>query len=421
MQANTIIRQWLLSAGLPQESLNITEFFLIIAGITISALLANWFTKKYLVRVIKILFQKSATKWDDTLMYHHFVERIGYLIPVLIVYLSADILFTQYTAVAEFIKRTAMTLFVIGGLKILDSLLKTVRDLYNQSEAYKGKSIRSYTDAAMIIAYIMTAIFIVSIITDKSPWGVLSILGGFTVVLMLVFKDTILGFAASIQLSGHDMVRVGDWIEMPKYGADGDVIDVSINTVKVQNWDKTITTIPTYSLVSDAFKNWRGMTESGGRRIKRALHLDMESIIFCNDAMLARLGKIQLISHYIEEKQKEIETYNRSNQIEAGNIINGRRQTNIGIFRAYILAYLKSNQKIHRDMTFLVRHLQPTRHGLPIEIYVFSNDQAWANYEAIQADIFDHLLAALPEFELRIFQDPTGFNFSSLGKDQPVV
>jgi miniconductance mechanosensitive channel len=231
---------------------------------------------------------------------------------------------------------------------------------------------------------------------------------------MLIFKDTILGFVASIQLSGHDMVRIGDWIEMPKYGADGDVIDVSIHTVKVRNWDKTITTIPTYSLVSDAFKNWRGMSESGGRRIKRALHIDLNSIKFCTDEMLERFKKFSLLRDYISSRQEEISRYNQEHKTDTSQLINGRRQTNIGVFRAYIIAYLKNHPKIHKNMTFLVRHLEPTEHGLPVQIYVFSNDQVWANYESIQADIFDHLLAAVPEFELRVFQNPTGHDFASL-------
>lgn len=421
MQTNTLLIHWLLKAGFPQESLHSIEFVLLLTGISTIALAANWFTRKYLVRIIQLLFQKSSNKWDDVLMHHRFIERTGRLVPVLIVYLSGDILFADYTVAAEFIKRFAMTFFVFGGIRILDSLLKTVRDIYSQSESYKGKSIRSYTDAAMIAAYVMAAIFIVSIITDKSPWGILSILGGFTVVLMLVFKDTILGFAASLQLSGHDMIRVGDWIEMPKFGADGDVIDVSIHTVKVRNWDKTITTIPTYSLVSDAFKNWRGMSESGGRRIKRSIYIDMETIKFCSDEMLDRFGKIELISSYISEKQQEIDTYNQDNHIDSSRTLNGRRQTNIGVFRAYITAYLNKNQKVHKDMTFLVRHLQPTERGLPIEIYVFSNDQVWARYESIQADIFDHLLAAVHEFDLRIFQNPTGFDFRSLHTQQKSI
>jgi miniconductance mechanosensitive channel len=298
---------------------------------------------------------------------------------------------------------------------MLDSVLLAIREIYSKSDIASRRPIRGYLDAVKIVAYIMSGIFIVSILTDRSPWGVLSILGGFTVVLMLVFKDTILGFVASIQLSGHDMVRIGDWIEMPKYGADGDVIDVSIHTVKVRNWDKTITTIPTYGLVTDAFKNWRGMSESGGRRIKRALHIDMSSIKFCSDEMLERFRKFDLIKDYIVGKQNEINEYNKEYATETSQLINGRRQTNIGVFRAYIVAYLKNHPKVHQNMTFLVRHLEPTKHGLPVQIYVFSNDQAWANYEAIQSDIFDHLLAAVPEIDLRVFQDPTGYDFAKIG------
>ena len=268
----------------------------------------------------------------------------------------------------------------------------------------------------------MGAIFILAILTNRSPWGLLSVLGGLTAVTMLVFKDTILGFVASIQLSGTDMVRIGDWIEMPSHGADGDVIDVSIHCVRVQNWDKTITTIPTYALVSNAFKNWRGMSESGGRRIKRAINIDMNSIRFVTDEELDRLSKIKLIAglHQAETRGNRRRTTG-STAVDNSVIINGRRQTNIGIFRAYIAAYLRQHPEINKDMTFLIRHLKPTEHGLPIEIYVFSSDKVWANYEAIQADIFDHLLAALPIFDLRVFQSPSGFDFSHAGlRERPL-
>ena len=334
--------------------------------------------------------------------------------PIIVVYMTADLMLPSQTITSELFKRLAMVFFIFAGVWILDAVLLAVREIYYKSDVSEQRPIRGYLDGIKIVAYVMAGIFIVSVLTGKSPWGILSILGGFTVVLMLVFKDTILGFVASIQLSGHDMVRVGDWIEMPKYGADGDVIDVTIHTVKVRNWDKTITTIPTYSLVSDAFKNWRGMSESGGRRIKRAIHIDLSSIKFCNDEMLERFRKFDLIKNYIAEKQEEISRYNKEHTLNPEQLINGRRQTNIGVFRAYIIAYLKNHPKIHQGMTFLVRHLEPTQYGLPIQIYVFSNDQVWANYEAIQADIFDHLLAAVPEFELQVFQNPSGYDFSRL-------
>jgi len=231
---------------------------------------------------------------------------------------------------------------------------------------------------------------------------------------MLVFKDSILGFVASIQLASNNMICLGDWIEMPKYGADGDVIDISLNTVKVQNWDKTVSTIPTYAFISDAFKHWRGMSESGGRRIKRSINIDMNSVRFCDEAMIARFKKFQYLTGYIQEKIKELSEFNRVGNIDESEVVNGRRLTNIGTFRAYVKEYLHHHPKIHKDMTFLIRHLQPNENGLPIEIYVFSNDQAWANYEAIQADIFDHILSVIPEFSLRVFQNPTGSDFKKL-------
>lgn len=411
-----LITDFLIDTGMTEPTAN---FISITATITLILLLAYasyWITKRYMVHAIEIIFQRSKNTWDDALVQHGFVRRLSLLMPIIVVYMSADLMLPGQAMTSELFKRLAMVFFVFAGVWMLDAILLAIREIYNKSDVSFRRPIRGYLDGIKIIAYVMAVIFIVSILTGKSPWGVLSILGGFTVVLMLVFKDTILGFVASIQLSGHDMVRVGDWIEMPKYGADGDVINVTIHTVKVRNWDKTITTIPTYSLVSDAFKNWRGMSESGGRRIKRALHIDMSSIKFCTDEMLERFRKFDLIKNYITEKQKEIATYNKEHTSNPEQLINGRRQTNIGVFRAYIIAYLKNHPKIHQSMTFLVRHLEPTQYGLPVQIYVFSNDQVWANYEAIQADVFDHLLAAVPEFDLRLFQNPSGYDFSRLGE-----
>jgi len=402
---------WLAQSGLPPEMIGIVNQTAAVTVILIIAYVSFWATKRYLVHLLELLFKHSKNTWDDALVRHAFVKRLSYLIPTIIVYLSVDLLLPQLIFIAELIKRLGMAFFVVAVVWVLDSVLLAARDIYDRSELSQGKTIRGYTDAIKIIAYLLAGIFIISTITDKSPWGIISILGGFTVVLMLIFKDTILGFVASIQLSGHDMVRVGDWIEMGQYGADGDVIDVSIHTVKVRNWDKTITTIPTYALVTNSFKNWRGMSESGGRRIKRSLYIDMTSVRFCSDAMLARFEKFEMLKDYLHNKKQELIEYNRERQIDATQLINGRRQTNVGVFRAYIIAYLQNHPKIHQNMTFLVRHLEPTPHGLPIQIYVFSNDQVWANYEAIQADIFDHLLAAVPEFELRVFQNPTGYDF----------
>ena len=418
MEIGSVIADFLARNGISES---IADMIGLAATITLLLLLAVVFyllTKHFLVRLLEIVFKRSKNTWDDALVKHGFVKRLSYLMPIIVVYMSVDLLMPAQAFAPELFKRLSMVFFVIAGVWMLDSVLLAVREVYSSSQMASRRPIRGYTDAIKIIAYVMAGIFIISIMTDKSPWGVLSILGGFTVVLMLIFKDTILGFVASIQLSGHDMVRVGDWIEMPKYGADGDVIDVTIHTVKVRNWDKTITTIPTYGLVTDAFKNWRGMSESGGRRIKRSLNIDMSSIKFCSDEMLERFEKFTLLKGYLQQQKEEISAYNIDHNVDSSQLINGRRQTNIGVFRAYIVAYLKNHPKIHQTtMTFLVRHLEPTSHGLPVQIYVFSNDQAWANYEAIQADIFDHLVAAAPEFDLRIFQNPTGYDFSNIGKD----
>jgi miniconductance mechanosensitive channel len=411
-----LITDFLIAKGMTGPVANFIGITATITLILLLAYVSYWITKRYMVHIIEIIFQRSKNTWDDALVQHGFVRRLSLLMPIIVVYMSADLMLSTQAMTSELFKRLAMVFFVFAGVWMLDSILLAIREIYNKSDVSFRRPIRGYLDGIKIITYVMAGIFIVSILTGKSPWGILSILGGFTVVLMLVFKDTILGFVASIQLSGHDMVRVGDWIEMPKYGADGDVIDVTIHTVKVRNWDKTITTIPTYSLVADAFKNWRGMSESGGRRIKRAIHIDLRSIKFCNDEMLERFQKFDLIKNYIAEKQEEISLYNKEHSLNPEQLINGRRQTNIGVFRAYIITYLKNHPKIHQGMTFLVRHLEPTQHGLPVQIYVFSKDQVWANYEAIQADIFDHLLAAVPEFDLRVFQNPSGYDFSRLGE-----
>jgi len=297
---------------------------------------------------------------------------------------------------------------IIIMMLVLDSLLNTVEDIYQTFRASKEIPIKGFIQVLKLALYFVAAIFVISILLNKTPVYLLSGIGALAAVMLLVFKDSILGFVAGIQLAANRMVSVGDWIEMPKYGADGDVLEVALTTVKVQNWDKTITTIPTYALISESFKNWRGMSESGGRRIKR-----------CNGEMLERFGKIQYISEYIETKKHELEEFNQATKVDNASLVNGRRMTNIGTFRAYVKAYLQNHPMINKDMTFLIRQLPPTEYGLPIEIYVFSKDKVWANYEAIQADIFDHILAVVPEFDLHVYQNPTGADFRVLNRVIP--
>ena len=400
--------------GLSDQLAPPTAYLTIILLVLALALLASLLCKKFLIRIIHRLLQDSPMKWDDALVNNHFFHRLSWFVPVIIFYIAQDLLMPPGSHGADIISRLIICGFVLAGVSSINALLNSINEIYHELHRKSGKTIRGYIDAIKIVVYILGGIFLISAITDRSPWGLLSIMGGLTAVTMLVFKDSILGFIASIQLTGTDMVRVGDWIEMPSYNADGDVIQISIHSVRVQNWDKTITTIPTYALISQSFKNWRGMKESGGRRIKRSLHLDMTSIRFLTGKELDELAKIHLLMDYLKVKQQEIERFNRVQGVNSSLMINGRCQTNAGVFRAYVIAYLSQNPKLHKNMTFLVRQLEPGPEGLPLQIYVFSNDQTWVNYEAIQADIFDHLIASLPHFHLRVFQQPSGYDLRNL-------
>ena len=299
---------------------------------------------------------------------------------------------------------------VILILRIARSLLRTISDYLKTLPRFKDKPINSYIQVFMIFAWAGGLFTILAIITETDIWKFLTGLGAASAVLLLVFRDTILGFVASIQVSINDMVRIGDWITFEKYGADGDVTEINLATVKVQNFDKTITTIPTYALISDSFKNWRGMQSSNGRRIKRAVIIKQKSIKFLTDEDLATLKKIGLISDYLEDRKSKIDQFNQANEIDKSVLINGRNLTNLGVFRKYIEAYLENHSAINDEMTMMTRQLAPTSQGIPLEIYAFSSDKRWVNYEYIMADVFDHILAAVPYFDLEIFELPTTLN-----------
>ena len=400
--------------GLPDKLIPLAAYSSVFLLVLLLAIPATWIARRSLLRFIHHVVRSNRMPWDDALVDNHFFQRLSLIMPVLIFYISQDLLLPPDSLAAIILRRLITCGFVLVGIGTIVALLNTANEIYKNLHRKSGKTIRGYVDAARIVVYVLGIIFLIAILTNRSPWGLLSVMGGLTAVTMLVFRDSILGFIASIQLTGTDMIRVGDWIEMPGYDADGEVLEISIHSVRVRNWDKTITTIPTYGLISKSFRNWRGMSESGGRRIKRSLNLDMTSIRFLTDQELDKLAKIQLITDYIRRKQREITTFNKEHAVNPSMTINGRCQTNAGIFRAYVIAYLRQNPKLHKDMTFLVRQLKPGPDGLPLQIYVFSRDQDWANYEAIQADIFDHLIAALPQFELRIFQQPSGYDFRKL-------
>jgi len=402
---------WLASLIQPYDlspaTVELLAYILTICAVILTSIIATIIVRKTLLRFLVNWIQSNNYRWDDPLAGNKLLTKVSWFVPISICSLAIDMFLTPEATSYLPVKRLITASFVIVSVLSLTALLSSVNDIHRILRKNKGASLRGYTDAGKILSYLLGAIFLISIFTGKSPWGILSVLGGLTAVTMLVFKDSILGFVASVQINSTDMVRLGDWVEIPQYGADGDVIDMSIHSIRVQNWDKTISTIPTYAVVSNSFKNWRGMSESGGRRIKRALNIDIHSIRFCDEQMLDTFSNIPLISDYINSKQQEIEEHNQDQNLS----VSSRRQTNVGVFRAYIIAYLKNNSNLHQEMTFLVRQLAPTDRGLPLEIYVFSKDQAWNNYEAIQADIFDHLLAAAPEFGLRIFQHPSGYDF----------
>ncbi len=397
--------------GITEGLATFARTFLIAAIILGLAVLANFITKKIILNAISTLTRKSKTKLDDILIERRVFHNIAHIVPGLIIYATAKYVFKDYPIFEEIIERASLVYILIVILLAIDSFINALHKIYLSMPIAEGRPIKGYIQVVKIIFYFIAIIMIIAIIAKESPKVLLGGLGAMAAVLMLVFKDTILGFVASIQLSANKMVSVGDWIAMPGHNADGDVVDISLNTVKVQNWDKTITTIPTYALVSESFKNWRGMEESGGRRIKRSFKIDMNTVRFVDVEMAAKLEKIHRLKEYIELKQEEIKEYNEKNHIDDSVLVNGRRMTNLGTFRIYIEKYLKHHPKVHQELTMLIRHLQPTETGLPIEIYVFTNDQEWANYEAIQADIFDHILAVIPEFGLRVFQSPTGSDF----------
>lgn len=364
-------------------------------------------------RSIEKFAHYTIQQWDDILVEKHIVKRILYFIPLILLYVLSSPILTG-TSLLPLSQTLISVLFLIAGMMFLDAILSALLAIYGKSAIAKEISIIPFVQVLKLGLYFVTGILLLSLLLQKTPLYFLSGLGALTAVLMFVFKDVLMGFVAGIQLIANKMVAPKDWIEMPKYGADGDVIEITLTTVKVQNFDNTITTIPTYALINESFKNWRNMNLSGGRRIKRYVNIDLGSIKFCSSEMLERFKRIQLISQYIQNRQEEILVYNKKHQVDESTLVNGRRLTNIGVFRSYVEAYLRQHPMIHKDMTFLIRQLSPSENGLPIEIYVFCKDTNWTAYEAIQADIFDHILAVVPEFDLRVFQEPSGSDFQKI-------
>lgn len=405
-----ILKGWFIDSGIPEIWAFYLAVIILVFNITFLAILVNIITKKIVLRIVAVFVKKSKTKWDDILLEKKFFHRISHIFPALVVYASSNV----FGDFKDLIQRGILAYFAILGYLIISSFLDSIDAIYRTYKVSREKPIKSYLQVVNIFVAILATIIAIATILNQSPWGLLSGIGAMTAILLLIFKDSIMGLVAGVQLSANNMIHIGDWIEVPNYSADGDVIEISLNTVKVQNWDRTITTIPTYALVSGSFKNWKGMEQSKGRRIARSICIDMDSIKFCTEKMLKKYEKIQYISDYIRQKQKELEEYNTNLDVDLSLMVNGRHLTNIGTFRAYITNYVRNHPKIKKEDIILIRQLQPTENGLPIQIYAFSSEIGWVNYEGIQADIFDHLLAIVPEFDLRVFQNPTGNDFRRL-------
>lgn len=414
---NQNIFNWLFSLSGNENISQITSTSIIGLIIIIAAFILLFVTRKLLLTIAHRIAIKTKTEWDDILLKNKVFLGIAHFVPASIIYFLSDFADPFYPDLSSSIQNLGELYYLFAIVFTFNAFLSSVNEIYNKSFSFaKERPIAGFVQLVKIFTYFVTILIIIAIVFDKELGKLFTGLGAMAAILILVFKDTILGFVASIQISMNDMVKIGDWVEMPSRGADGDVIEINLTTVKIQNWDKTISNLPTYSLISESFVNWKGMEKSGGRRIKRSINIDMNSVKFCTQSMLAKFEKFVLIKNYVKTKEKEIEDFNTKLKVSPEENYNGRRQTNLGIFRKYLEAYLHNHPKINDDMTFLIRHLQPTEKGIPIEIYVFSNDQRWAYFEEIQADIFDHILAVIPEFELSVFQNPSGKDISKLIK-----
>ena len=411
---NTLLNNWmdnlLTGIGMSQDLAAFVKMFMFLIVALLISYLSDIIVRKLIVSILTTIIKRSKTKIDDIFLERKVFNRLSHLAPALIIFFLTPLIFQDYTAMIDHVQNVAYVYMILIGLLFADSFINALHEVYLSLPISKHRSIKGYVQIVKIGIYFIAIIIIIATVFGKSPKGLLTALGTAAAVLILVFKDTILGFIASIQLSANKMVKPGDWISMPAHNADGTVLEISLNTIKVQNWDNTITTVPTYACISESFYNWKGMEESGGRRIKRSIIIDMKSIKFCTPEMIKKFKKIQILRDIIEKKEKELDEHNKKNEIDNSILVNGRRMTNIGIFRAYIGAYLHNHPKINNEMTSMVRQLQPTDKGLPLQIYVFSNDKRWVEYEIIQSDIFDHILAVAPEFELRVFQNPSGYD-----------
>lgn len=408
--------EWLVDQGLNNEISIILSDYVWLIGVALLAWIAYYFVKKVLYNFLKRLVKRSSNQIDDILLEQKLFRRVSYYAPALVIYKIAPWVISGYVGMAFFITRVMEAYMLMVTILVIESFFNSIHHVYSTTEMSKSRPIKGFIQVAKIFVYAIGFIILLSWLLGQKPLALLGGLGALSAVLMLVFKDSILGFVAGIQLSANQMVQIGDWISMPKYDVDGSVIDISLTTVKIQNWDNTISMVPTYNLISDSVKNYRGMQESGARRIARSINLNMNSVKFCTPEMLERFERIHYIEDYVRRKEDELNSYNSTNNIDSSIVVNGRRQTNIGVFRVYVSEYIKNHPRIRKDLTILVRQMPLSELGLPIQIYCFTDTTVWIEYEQIQSDIFDHLLAILPYFDLQVFQNASGSDFNKLSQ-----
>ena len=413
MELLELMNRWLMACGLSASGADRLDQMMVFALLLLVAFGMDFICRFILLRVVAALVKRTRVTWDDILLDRSVLVHLSRMVAPLVLSITLPMAFDGVQSMTlTLIGRLCHILILVTFLSFVNSLLKAIYTVYSAQERFRDRPLKGLLQTVQVALWFVGGIVVIALLLDKSPLSLLAGLGASAAVLMLIFKDSIMGVVSGVQLSANDMLKVGDWIAMPKYGADGTVIEVTLNTVKVRNWDNTITTMPPYLLVSDSFQNWRGMQESGGRRVKRSVNIDMNSVRFCTPQMLDKYRRIKLLADYIDQTEQVIKAYNAEQEIDNSVLVNGRRQTNLGVFRAYLSAYLHNLPGVRDDMTLLVRHLQPTDHGIPIELYFFTRTTEWGAYEKIQADVFDHLLAIVPEFDLRVFQSPTGADFN---------
>ena len=409
------INKLLVNRGVNENITKFLSFGILTLIVILTCFLVHFIIKKVIFKYMTRIVKRTKYEWDDLLLNSKLFDRVANFVPGIIIYNFAP----AFPDITVLIERCASVYILIVLALMINELLDVVNNIYRTYPISRVRPITGFLQVVKIVTFSILGIILIANFMNESPLILLSGIGAFAAVFSFVFKDTILGFIAGIQLTTNDMLRIGDWIEMEKYGADGDVIDIALNTIKVQNFDKTIVTIPAYAFVSDSFKNWRGMKEYGGRRIKRSLYIDVNSIGFCTPEMIEKFKKIHYLEDYITQKENEIREYNKVNEVNTELLVNGRHMTNIGPFRAYIINYIKNHPGLQGDATQIVRQLPPGEYGLPLEIYAFTNTTDWATYENIQSDIFDHIISVAGEFGLRLFQNPSGYDVRKINIGGP--